>query len=403
MLDEPEGAFGHFAALVRLLTPTPEVGVVKKVTAMRQLGLCLRILFIWCRDAGNTEVAYRASELTLLHGWVIFREFASNESKAAERVRDSFLAIYAAYNEISGDFLRRVVVPHAGTPHGLSVAVRGSCSLDVNLKLFDLVGRVSVTGLWMCWAATGAREGQDADLSKRLMQVQALRQVLKAMVANNPILLSPATEDQSIDLGIAFVFLAFDEGESSYLKTWIREIFGRCAFALRSHGHYPCTFRAYGELLEHPRSRDDEYRREATQGSVLFPLLAVWAALLDDSELYREIAQLKEGVLSHCTFQFWFPDEATEGFLYTNEDQHGAMLADVSLDRPAEDFLMGLFSECEAAPHFEELSAVSLGWWPLVAVACRHHRLPLPLHFLKGFKTGATTSGSEEPTAGEAE
>lgn len=396
LLDQPESAFGHFAALVRSLIPAPDTAQAAKVTAIRQLSLCLRILFAWCRDTGNTEAAYRAGELTLLQGWTIFKEFAAEETKAAESVRDAFLSIYDAYQEICGNFLRSVVVPYADTPHGLSTAVRGSCSLDVNLRLFDVLGRVGVTGLWTHWTASRTSDEQGAERSALLEEARALRQVLKAMVANNPILLSPATEDQSIDLGIAFLFLATDRAEDAHLSDWLQGIFGRTAFALRSHGHYPCTFRVYGELLEHPRRRDEEYRREATAGSVLFPLIAVWAALLKDSELYREIALLKEEVLGHCTFQYWFPDGASEELLYSDEGPHGATLTDLCVDRPEADLLEQVFSECDASPHFEGLSAVQYNWWPLVVVACRHHRLPVPLHFLRGLRSkeqGATAEG----------
>lgn len=386
LLDEPDSSFGHFAALVRSVAPSPEAPESARVKATRQMGLCLRVLFAWCRDAGNTEAAYRASELTLLHGWTIFKEFAAVESKAAEAVREAFLSIYDAYQEICGDFLGSVVVPHAATPHGLSTAVRGSCSLDVNLKLFDLIGRVGVTGLWMYWRTTRTSEEQEAKRSELLNEARALRQVVKAMVANNPALLLPATEDQAIDLGVALLLLAFDGAERGYLRDWLRKIFDRAEFALRSHSHYPCTLSTYSELLEHPRTRDDEYRREVTAGSVLFSLIAIWAALLDDRELYRKVALMKEEVLGHCTFQYWFPDELTEDLLYTNAGRHGAALTDVCVDRPEAELLKQVFSECDAAPHFEDLSAVKFGWWPLVLVACRHHRLPVPLHFLRGLR-----------------
>lgn len=399
LLDQPSSSFGHFNVLVQSLAPVPDATESGKVTAIRQLGICLRILFAWCRDARNTEAAYLAGEITLLHGWTIFKDFAAKESKAAVAVRDGFLAIYDAYQEICGDFLRTAVAPHARTLHGLSTAVRGSGSLDVNLKLFDLLGRVGVTGLWVHWTATRTSDAQVEEKSAFLEEAGALRQVAKAMVANNPTLFLPATEDQSIDLAIALFFLATERAELSEVRNFLREIFGRAAFALRSHGHYPCSLREYGELLEHPRRRDDEYRREATAGSVLYPLLALWAALLEDRELYRGIAVLKEEVLSHCTFQYWFPDEATEDHLYTNGGPHGAALTDVCVDRPEADLLNQFFSECDAAPHFEELSAVRYGWWPLVAVACRHHRLPLPIHFLKGLRRSKATTVSPSESA----
>lgn len=402
LLDQPGSSFGHFNALVKSLAPAPDATESAKVTAIRQLGICLRILFAWCRDARNTEAAYLAGELTLLHGWTIFKDFAAKESKAAAAVRDAFLSIYDAYQEICGDFLRTAVIPHATTLHGLSTAVRGSGSLDVNLKLFDLVGRVGVTGLWTYWTAARTSEAEVEERSALLKEAGALRQVVKAMVANNPTLFLPATEDQSIDLAIALLFLATDGEELDEVRNWLRELFGRAAFALRSHGHYPCSLHDYTELLEHPLRRDDEYRREATAGSVLYPLLAAWAALLEDRELYREIGQLKEEVLSHCTFQYWFPDQATEEHLYTGGGQHGATLTDVCVDRPEADLLNQLFSECDAAP-LDELSAVKYGWWPLVAVACRHHRLPLPIHFLKGLRDAQARAASQGDAAPAAE
>lgn len=397
LLDQPGSSFGHFNALVKSLAPVPDAAESAKVTAIRQLGICLRILFAWCRDARNTEAAYLASEVALLRGWTTFKGFAAKESKAAFAARDAFLSIYEAYQEICRDFLRTAVVPHARTLHGLSTAVRGSGSLDVNLKLFDLLGRVGVTGLWTHWTAIRTSEAQVEERAARLEEAGALRQAMKAMVANNPTLFSPATEDQSIDLGIALLFLATDGAELDEVRNWIRELFGRAAFALRSHGHYPCSLCEYSELIEHPRRRDDEYRREATAGSVLFPLLAAWSALLEDRELYREIALLKEQVLSHCTFQYWYPDEATEDHLYTDGGPHGATLTNVCVDRSEADLLNQLFSECDATPHFEELSVVRYGWWPLVAVACRHHRLPLPIHFLKDLRH------SKAPAAGQSD
>jgi hypothetical protein len=73
----------------------------------------------------------------------------------------------------------------------------------------------------------------------------------------------------------------------------------------------------------------------------------------------------------------------------------------VRVDLPEAALLDQLFAECEAMPHFEDLSAVKYGWWPLVIVACRHHRLPLPLHFLR-FLRRELTDEVCEPTAGEA-
>lgn len=394
LLDEPGSSFAHFAALIRSLAGKQGEGEATQVTTIRQMGLCLRILFAWCRDAGNTEAAFLAGEFTLLHGWTIFRKFAGKERKGAEAVRVAFLSIYDAYQEICGDFIEGSVLPHVDKLHGLSTAVRGSCSLDVNLKLFDLIGRVGVTGLWAFWSATHVAEDQVEERAQYLEQAARLGQAAKVMIANNPALLLPATEDQAIDIAIVLLLLALDGTNVDDMRRWLGEILQRATFALRSHGHYPSILGAYGELLTHPKRQDEEYRKEVTAGSILYPLIAVWAALLNEHEVYEKIAVLKKELLSHCTFQYWFPEESTEAHLYTGGGPHGATLADVCVDRPEADLLDQLFSECEAAPHFKELSAVKFGLWPLVVVACRHHRLPLPLHFLRSLRRNpADTAG----------
>jgi hypothetical protein len=386
LLDEPESSFAHFAALIRSVARAQGATEAANVTAVRQMNLCLRVLFAWCRDAGNTEVAYLAAELTLLHGWTIFREFAGKNTKSAEAVKVAFLSIYAAYQEICSDFLKVCVLPHVSKPHGLSAAVAGACGLDVNLKLFDLLSRIGVTGLWAFWTATRAAEDQAEARAQLLGQASSMGKAAKIMIANNPILLLPFTEYQAIDVAIVLILLALDEENTEDISRWLREVLERASLAYRIHGKYPCTLSGYGELIVHPQKGDDEYRREVTAGSILYPLLAVWAALLGDKDVYEGVAALKREELTHCTFQYWFPDEATEAHLYLGDGRHGATLTEVCVDRPATDLLDQVFSECDTAPHFEELSAVKYHWWPVVVVACRHHRVPLPLHFLRSLR-----------------
>lgn len=389
LLDEPRSSFDHFRALIRSLAALRDAPEAAQVTAIRQMSLCLRILFVWSRDAGNSEAAFLAGELTLLQGWVIFQRFAAKRTLYAENILTAFLSIYDVYQEICGDFLREYVVPHVAKPHGLSAAVRGSCSLDLNLKLFDLIGRVGVTGLWTLWTANRAGEDQSEARTQMLEQTERLAGVVKTMIANNPVLLLPATEDQSIDVALALLLLGLGGGNAGDIRSWLHEMVNRAGFALRSHGVYPCTLTSYVELLEHPKQQDDDYRRKVTSGSVLFPLVALWAALLGDHEVYEEVAELRREVLSHSTFQYWYPDETSEAHLYTGDEPHGATLTNVCVDQPESALLDQLFYECDATPHFEELTAVKYDWLPIVAVACRHHRIPLPLHLLKPLRPQA--------------
>lgn len=95
---------------------------------------------------------------------------------------------------------------------------------------------------------------------------------------------------------------------------------------------------------------------------------------------------MKEECLQHCTFQFWYPDDSSEAHFYTNGEPHGATLLDLTPNRIKGEFLAEVFGECDQSPQFNELSAVKFGWWPLIVVACRHYRLPIPLHMVEGLR-----------------
>jgi hypothetical protein len=386
MLDEPETSYRHFAALVKSLSAVDTLGDAERVTAIRQMSICLWILFAWAREAQNMEAAYLSSELALLHAWSIVRLHAGQKKKVTQAVEAAFFSIFSAYQQICTEFLKKNVLPHVGKVHGLSSAARGSCSLDVNLKLFDLLGRLALDGIWAYWGSQQCSADEAEQKGKMLDEARMYASSVKAFVSNNPALLLPVKDDQSIDISIAASLLALDSGNRDDIRNWLSAILERAGFAYMVHGHYPCILNSYGDLLSHPKIGDKEYRERVTGGSVLYPLIALWAALLRDTELYDGVALLKREHLQHCNLQFWYPDEHSEQHFYTNDDSHGAVLSRACVDRSKEDFLAQVFGECDQMPHFKELSAVKFGWWPLIVVACRHYRLPLPLHLLEGLR-----------------
>ena len=389
MIDEPETSYAHFAALIRSLSVADAMSDTERVTAIRQMSICLWILFSWTREAGNMEAAYVSSELALLHAWSIARLYAGQKKKISEAIEAAFSSIFSAYQQISTSFLAQNVLPHVNKLHALSSAVRASGSLDINLKLFDLLGRLAVDGIWAYWGAQRCLP-EETEQKQRMLDVAHLYMSgIKDLISNNPALLLPMKDSQSIDISIAVRLLAIDSRNQKDIRNWLSEILECARFAYTTHGHYPCILSSYADLLTHPKRGDSEYRKNATSGSVLYPLIALWAALLGDDVMYGKVATLRSDDLQHCNFQFWYPDDSSEQHFYTNDRPHGAVLSHVCVDRPKEDLLAQVFGECDQAPHFRELSAVKSGWWPLIVVACRHYRLPLPLHLLERFKKGA--------------
>ena len=130
-------------------------------------------------------------------------------------------------------------------------------------------------------------------------------------------------------------------------------------------------------------SNREELLRSYETGNFLETVYACSLANHNDrSALALELAALHNEGLIDVVGAF----ESLAHF-YTDSDSHGAVLSDVCVDRPKEEFLSQVFGECDQSPHFKEMSAIKFDWWPLVVVACRHHRLPLPLHLLEGLRT----------------
>lgn len=330
------------------------------------------------------ESAYLTSEFTLLHAWNIIRPYAGKKNKTSRAFNTAFISIFTVYNHICSEFLGKNVLPFADKLHAVSIAIRGSCSLDINLKLFDLLGRLGTDGIWAYWGAMHCT-AEEKDLKEaRLHEAQMYAEAVKKLIANNPALLLPAKDDQTIDIFIAVSLLVTIGNNRSFIINWLGKMLERARFSYESNGKYPCVLHAYSDLLEHPKSTDGDYRKNATSASILYPSIALWAALLDDETTYSKVAAMKQDILQHCTYQFWYPDNSSEAHFYMNTNSHGAALANLAINRPKEEFLSQVFGECKHSPHFQELSAVKFGWWPLIVVACRHYRLPLPLHLLEG-------------------
>jgi hypothetical protein len=387
MLDEPETSHRHFSELIESLSNSEAQMGKEQIRVIRQIGICLWILFAWAREAGNMESAYLSSEIALLHGWSIVKQYMGLNGKISEAAQRAFCSLIYAYRQISDEFLVTNVLPHVSKLHGVSSAVLGACSLDINLKLFDILGRLALYGIWSYWDVSNCsdekEEGKQRDLHNVLMIIM---NSVKTLITKNPALYLPIKDDQAIDISIAALLLASDEKNYDDIKKWFEVILWRASLAYEAHGQYPCILNSYSDLLSHPKSRDNHYRQNATSGSILYPLIAMWAALLADEETYRRVALFKIRHLQHCNFQLWYLGETSENHLYANSCAHGWVLSNVCVERSKDEFLTQIFGECDQSTYFDELSAVRFGFWPLIIVVCRYYRVPLPLQFVKHLK-----------------
>ena len=383
LLDEPEVSYKHFTLLVDVLVKTKTSKKAATIKLIRQLNICLWILYVWCREANNLESAFVSSEYTLLQTWEITRPFLEPNTPDSRSILENFGSVLYVYEQISSLFLKTRILPYVVKLHAISSGIQPSCNVDVNLKLFDVLGRLAMGGIFANWKLESIPSENNELITLINNELKIYTFSIRQLIENNPMLLSPYRDNQAIDIALAMWFLCLDHGSHKFLHNWLIEVLHRVRFNFATNSNYPCNLHAYHELLEHPSDKSDAYRNEMTAASILYPTIATFSAILGFDDIYSEIQDFKNTSLTHCNFQFWYPDETTEDKFYTNHDSHGATLSHLKVEKTKEEFLAQIFKECHATDYFKEMSAVKFNFWPLILIGCRHYRLPIPVDFFE--------------------
>jgi hypothetical protein len=377
MVDQPDVAYEHFARLIYALRQEAKTDN-DRVRVARQIYICLWVLFVWARDVDNLDAPYRASELALLNVWYLARPFIGKRTANAKAIVLVVQYLIQLHVSIGSQFLNTKILPHVAKQNALSIAVRSIEFVDVNLKMFEVLGRLALTGHWVLWIfiQSGAQMNSEMGDTLRNIANSGIQ-----LIHNNAALNLPLMDEQAIEVALFLCFAASVGNLDGALRYWLNEMVQRLQLTVNGHGEYPCIFREYRDLLDHPKDRSDEYRKGATAGGVLIPLLAAWMAAFRDHEALKVLVNLTKGPLSHCTLQLWLPETASEDHLYLNDDLHGVALVDLPLTEDGQDLLRIVNDACEKSDGFSKLSAAQLGYFPLILTACRHYRLPVPPQF----------------------
>lgn len=369
------------------------------LTAIRQINLALWTMYVWGRDANNLEAAYLSAERAVLSSWAVCSSRLDGRGQVKVGLRDAMTNLIGLYVSIGENLIVDRITPHANKFHGLSTAVRSASSLDVNLKMFDLMGRVALHGLCLVQLTraleeAGAPVESRADLETR---VQRNQDTLIGMINANPALVTPIADHQAIDVNLACIFLAARRDFRS-IAEWTAQIAAATVFAYRTNGKYPTIFSDYRDLIDHPKA-DDRYRTEATAGSILVPTLAGWSAMVGRVDTLQGLRDFSSDDYAHSTLQLIFPGSDTEDHIYAGQQAHGIAATGLQIQVDPQKMLEPIQTECNATDHFWRLSAIQRGQWMIVLMACRHHRQPVPPQFwqdgvIAGRASASTTGAS---------
>lgn len=391
MVDQPDVSYEHFARLL-LALQARAIKDKDQVLVARQINICLWVLFVWARDIDNLDAPYRASELALLHVWELLKPFLGKRGAQTKALSVAVHQVVRLHAIVAGLFLERKILPYVGRQHALSFAVNSAEPADVNLKMFDVLGRLALTGHWMLWV--GRYGGQELNAE----QIDGLRKHVAhgfSLIENNPSLFLPLVDEQAIELALFLTLAGQVGGADAGIRRWLGEMVRRLKTTIIGHGRYPAALTDYSDILAHPRERTEEYQREVTSGSVLIPMLLAFVAGFGDARSVETIEELIAGPLAHCAPQLWTPDEKSEKHLYLNDEAHGAALTELPTTRSGMDLIKVLAEVGRHSGGFGDLSAVQFGYFPLVLTACRHYRLPIPPQFWTPLLTSREATPAE--------
>lgn len=379
LVDEPDVSFLNYCRFLTSIVDNCRASRRARLTAIRQIYLGLWTLYVWARTANNIEAPYLCSERAVLTSWPLIKKYLSGKSKEARQINHTMQRLISLHNMISGEYMISYVQPRAKTLNGLATAVPSQSSLDINLRLFDILGRIGTQGLWQLHLLDRLTSNSIKEAVVAQEALERTTQLLVDVIDNNPVLYTPIKDNQAIDINIACLFL-YKVGHEHLIQNWIQQTSRAVMFAYKLNDRYPCIYSDYRDLIDHPRD-SAKYRTDATAGSLLVPTLAVWAAISDDTGTLSELADFVSGPYKHSTLQLWYPGADTEEHLYRGSAIHGLAASDIRIERSCEEMLSPIISECTASKAFFSLSPLKYDLWPLLISASRHHRVPVPPHF----------------------
>lgn len=382
MVNEPNVCYDYTRAFLRNLLQEERTSQKGQILALRQSFICLHAVISWAIQANNLEGAYRISELGMLYCWNAIRKKQpwinrTRHNESMMFIMDQFLMLYLKASEM---YFQKTAYAHCRTLHALSVAVNSRESVDVNLAMYELLGRLAVRGIWTELLSRTIKDANSGILASLAESTNLALNTMVSMINSNPTLCSPVRDDHMIEIALVMYLAQLTQTESRF-QSWIKLISRRITFALVANAAYPTCLSDYADLLAHPKSADQSYLDEACAGSVLYPYVYFWMRSIADENEVKEFTEALKSKVPSCTHQAWFPDEDSDDLIWCGDTFHGICVTGLSPHHEHHVLAETLNKALEVCKAICNLSAVNAGLIPLFLTACRHYRLPVPPNF----------------------
>lgn len=392
MLDQPDVAYRHFRRLLNAIFIEPK-NEAECTRQLRKAYLCLWILFVWARDTDNLEAAYRVSELVFLRSWPYCDSTRLLKGKMQQERLAHFDQVLKLHLIIANLLLVEKIGPFTDKRYALSMAVNSRHKVDINIALFETLGRLSLHGLWL-----DAMSAVEDEILAQVMSERAdkVLNIAIGMLNANPALAAPIRDDFTIELAL-FMRLADVRGCLSNVADYIRSMSDHLCYGLRVRRHYPTPTTDYREVLAHPRDCSDAYFEEHTRAGILYTFVLVWLTMIGDKKRADNLRSTLLEYAPHMTHQIWIPDARTDEVFWKGDRDHGAAVPGLPLNDSLEAVFNLLNRVIKEYPLDERVSAVRSHMTPILLMACRHYRMPVPPHVWRGQDGSSPDSIASDP------
>jgi len=369
------------------------MSVSEKTDCAQHILLCLGILAGQAIELKHLEGMYCALERTVVYLWG-YLGLGTLRSKNAERPWRQMWCVLSIYERIANLYFENIQKV-SSDPYLFALASGGN-EVDVNLKFYQVISRLSEYGLFLLRYYEIVCELLSQEECKGLKSAYEQRIVgvancLCGLIQNNSVANQPLLDSNHYALSVACVFLNRVE-RGRFAHGWMINVFRTIDIRFLRKRGFPVSSLSYEELLEHVEGRLEAKKKDkALKSGELYATLCLLSMVFDWPDVYDEIGKLVSEHVPEMNHQLWFMNPEDEVRLYRQEGADGRQLCELPLG-DKEIFRTIVWSECEKGRATATLGRSCLQ--SFFFVACRLNDVPLPADIWCSACVGSEDSGS---------
>lgn len=341
----------------------------QQLTGLRAIRTALSVLFKWAEIENNLKAPYRLSEFALLCVWSEFQgELGSgNVVVTAEfaELTHQMLAVGAAYH--------RKLEPYYLTYN--AIASISSDSLLTTDHAFKELGRLALHGC--IWAFYATAHGNEVATEFALTYGSWVAKLLITHSCTR----SPCYDHQAVDIHLTMLcLLATNQAQAA--RNWLFHLIQRLEYVSVKKKYWPLNATFQDALTA--RHDSGEPDSELLSTTTIIPILALWAAALEQKEGYDFLRTVIVPRIPETTLNVWSSDIGFDFSVASPETlyAHGVGEQITQLPRDPENYLEMLLSPLPGVESIEDASwfKARVPYIPLLAAL--HWRLQIPREML---------------------